>query len=41
MKLVLPTKEQIEWADCETGVIIHLDLVTFTEKNYNFRENWD
>lgn len=41
MKLVLPTKEQIEWADCEIGVIIHLDLVTFAEKDYNFREHWN
>ena len=28
-KLVYPTKEQAEWADCELGVIIHMDLETF------------
>ena len=28
-KLIHPTIEQVEWADCEIGVIIHLDLTTF------------
>lgn len=38
-KLVLPTMEQVQWADCEIGVIIHLDLTTF-RPGYNFRENF-
>ncbi len=28
-KLIKPTFQQVEWSDCEIGVIIHLDLVTF------------
>jgi len=35
----IPTKEQLEWADLEIGVIIHLDIQVF-EQNYQFRENW-
>ena len=27
--ILLPTEKQMEWADCEVGVIIHLDLQTF------------
>lgn len=38
-KLPLPTKEQREWADCEIGVIIHLDVQVF-EPDYNFRRSW-
>lgn len=33
MKNVLPTPEQTEWADCEIGVIIHLDLITFVGRD--------
>lgn len=40
MKLITPTPEQVEWANCEIGVIIHLDLTTFAQKEYNFREHW-
>ncbi|NLA77555.1 MAG: alpha-L-fucosidase, partial [Clostridiales bacterium] len=40
MRKVLPTPEQIEWASCELGVIIHLDLTTFARKEYNFRNHW-
>jgi len=35
----LPTARQLEWADCEIGVIIHLDVQTF-EPGYGFRERW-
>jgi alpha-L-fucosidase len=35
--LVLPTPQQVEWADCELGVIIHLDVQVF-EPSYQFRE---
>ena len=31
--LVLPTMEQIRWADCELGVIIHYDLEVFTRES--------
>jgi alpha-L-fucosidase len=34
--LPLPTPEQVEWADCEIGVIIHLDLQVFVP-DYDFR----
>jgi len=34
---VLPTPQQLEWADCEIGVIIHLDLQVF-EPSYSFRK---
>ncbi|MCC7495456.1 MAG: alpha-L-fucosidase [Fimbriimonadaceae bacterium] len=40
MPLVLPTPEQVAWADCEVGVIIHLDLQVF-EPSYRFREQRD
>ena len=39
-KLVLPTPEQVEWADCELGVIIHLDLPVFSGENYDFRKHF-
>ena len=39
-KLVYPTLEQVQWAEAEMGVIIHLDLPTFRE-DYNFREHWE
>lgn len=38
-KLVLPTVEQVQWADSEIGVIIHLDLTTF-RPGYRFREHF-
>jgi len=34
---VLPTEQQQEWADCEIGVIIHLDVQVF-EPSYSFRK---
>ena len=37
---VVPTKSQIEWADAEIGVLIHLDMQVF-EPGYDFRENWN
>lgn len=40
-KLVLPTLQQVEWAEREIGVIIHLDLPVFTgDRDYNFREHY-
>lgn len=38
-KIILPTAEQVEWADAELGVIIHFDLPTF-HAGYNFRKHW-
>ncbi len=37
MTLVRPTPEHVAWADCEVGVIIHLDVQVF-EPDYRFRE---
>jgi len=37
MKIVKPTLEQQVWADCEIGVIIHLDIQVF-EPEYDFRQ---
>ena len=37
--IIKPTPEQIEWADSEIGVIIHLDLVTFRSP-YNMYEHY-
>ncbi len=37
--LVRPTPEQVQWADCEVGVLIHLDIQVF-EPGYEFREQW-
>ena len=37
---VCPGKQHLEWADCEIGVIIHLEPPVF-EPSYNFRKNWD
>ena len=28
-KLILPTPQMVEWADCEMGVISHYDLSTY------------
>lgn len=37
--IALPSKPHLEWADCEVGVIIHLDMPVF-EPEYKFREQW-
>ncbi len=37
--LILPTPAQVAWADCEVGVIIHLDVQVF-EPSYEFRAQW-
>ncbi len=37
--LAKPTQNQIEWANYEIGVIIHLDLQVF-EPTYRFRKQW-
>ena len=34
-----PTKEQLQWADLEIGVIIHYDITVFEQK-YKFRRQW-
>lgn len=39
IQIVKPNKEQVEWADCEIGVIIHCDLQVF-KPDYEFREQW-
>jgi len=39
MVIAVPTKEQIEWSECELGAIIHFDIGVF-EPDYNFREQW-
>ncbi len=36
----IPSPRQLEWADCEIGVIIHQDLQVY-EPGYNFRDNWN
>lgn len=38
-RLPSPTASQLEWADAEIGVIIHLDVQVF-EPNYSFRKQW-
>jgi len=38
-KLIIPTPQQLAWADAEIGVIIHLDLQVF-EPSYEFRQAW-
>ena len=38
-EIAKPTLEQIKWADCEVGVIIHMDLQQF-EPSFRFRKNW-
>ena len=37
--LVLPTKQHLEWADLEIGVLMHMDMQTF-DPTYKFREQW-
>lgn len=39
-QLPLPTKEQVEWADCEIGAIIHFDINVY-EPEYQWRGQWD
>lgn len=38
-RLVLPTAEQLAWADAEVGVIIHYDLTSY-HPGYDFRSHW-
>jgi alpha-L-fucosidase len=35
-----PTKEQVEWADCEIGALIHFDINVY-EPEYQWRGQWD
>jgi len=35
-----PTQEQIEWADCKIGAIIHFDIYIY-EPEYQWRGQWD
>lgn len=35
----LPTKQQLEWADSEFGVLIHYDIPVFSP-DFDFRKNW-
>ena len=37
---VNPSKAQLNWADSEIGVIIHLDMQVF-EPGYDFRKDWN
>lgn len=37
--MIKPTKQQIEWAKQEIGVIIHYDINVF-EPSYDFRKQW-
>ena len=39
-QLAKPTKEQVEWADCEIGAIIHFDINVY-EPEYQWRGQWD
>ena len=36
---IKPTLEQIQWSDCEIGVIIHLDLVIY-QAPYRCRDHF-
>ncbi len=36
MTNITPTPEQVEWAECEIGVIIHFDLQVFEQ--FRFRK---
>ncbi len=38
-KIIKPTMQQVKWADCEIGVIIHFDVITY-QSPYNFREHF-
>ena len=33
MSRAVPTREQLEWADCELGAIFHYDITVF-EQDY-------
>lgn len=35
--IITPTPEQVEWANCEIGVMYHFDMPTYVP-NYNFRK---
>jgi alpha-L-fucosidase len=37
---VIPSQPQLNWADVEVGVIIHLDMPVF-EPEYDFRKDWN
>jgi alpha-L-fucosidase len=39
-QIVQPTKEQVEWADCEIGAIIHFDINVY-DPSYQWRKQWD
>ena len=39
MSRAVPTREQLEWADCELGAIFHYDITVF-EQDYRFRRSW-
>lgn len=39
-QIALPTKAHLDWADSETGVLIHFDMPVF-EPEYNFRKDWN
>jgi alpha-L-fucosidase len=34
---VLPSKSQLAWADCEIGVIIHLDINIFDPDHFDYK----
>ena len=37
--IVLPSKSQLVWADCEIGVIIHLDINIFDPDNFDYKNS--
>ncbi|MCT4646180.1 MAG: alpha-L-fucosidase [Carboxylicivirga sp.] len=39
-QIAQPTKEQVEWADCEIGAIIHFDINVY-DPSYQWRKQWD
>jgi len=39
INIVLPSKEHLEWADLEIGVLFHTDVQNY-EPSYKFREQW-
>ena len=34
--MVKPTPEQVEWANCEIGILIHYDMQVFHPAGYQF-----
>src|ERR1700680_3154818 len=36
--LVLPSKEQVAWADAEMGVIIHLDINIYSPDSFDYAQ---